>query len=170
MDEIINKVANSSLEVFDLEDYYPSGTRTQIDISHWLHEGFLLKEKDFREVLKNHDWTKYQDHYVAINCSTDAILPAWATILVTVHLAPFAKKVIQGNLLDLETNLYQELLLKIDFSKYKDKPIILKGCSKKPVPNSAYILAIQELQKVAKSIMYGEACSAVPLFKSKKSS
>jgi hypothetical protein len=168
MDEIINKVANSSLEVFDLEDYYPSGIRTQIDISQWLYEGFLLKEKDFREALKNHDWSQYQNHLVAIHCSTDAILPAWASILVTTHVSSFAQKVVLGTINDLETSLYQEILSKIDYTQYQDKPIILKGCSKKPVPESAYIFAIQELQKVAKSVMYGEACSAVPLFKKAK--
>jgi hypothetical protein len=165
MDEIINKVANSALEVFDLEDYYPSGIRTQIDISQWLFEGFLLKEKDFREALKNHDWSQYQNQFVAIHCSTEAIIPAWATILVTVYLYPFAKKVVLGNFIDLETALYQEIIPQIDFSKYQDKPVILKGCSKKPVPESAYLMAIQKLQPFAKSIMYGEACSAVPLFK-----
>ena len=101
-EEIINKVANSALEVFDLEDYYQDGTRTQIDISQWLQEGFLLKEKDFREALKNHDWSQYQDQFVAINCATDAIIPAWATILVAVHITPFAKKVVSGSLSDLE--------------------------------------------------------------------
>jgi hypothetical protein len=166
-DEIINKVANSVLEVFDLEDYYQSGIRTQIDISQWLYEGFLLREKDFREVLKNHDWSQYQDQYVAINCSTDAVIPAWAKILITVYLSPFAKKIVNGNLEDLETSLYQEALFKIDYSIYLGKPMILKGCSKKPVPESAYIFAIQYLQLVAKSIMYGEACSAVPLYKKK---
>ena len=168
MDEIINKVANSVLEVFDLEDYYPSGIRTQIDISQWLLEGFLLKEKDFREALKNHNWKQYENQYVAINCSTDAIIPAWASILVTVYLSPFAKKVVMGNLSDLETTLYQEILSTLDYSIYQDKPVILKGCSKKPVPESAYIIAIQKLQPFAKSIMYGEACSAVPLFKKGK--
>ena len=168
MDEIVNKVANSVLEVFDLEDYYPSGIRTQIDISQWLLDGFLLKEKDFREALKNHDWSQYQSHFVAIHCSTDAIIPAWASILVTVYLSPFARKVVVGNLTDLETSLYQEILSTLDYSKYQDKPIILKGCSKKPVPESAYIMAIQKLQPFAKSIMYGEACSAVPLYKKSK--
>ena len=90
MEEIINRVANSVLEVFDLEDYYPKGIRMQIDISQWLLEGFLLREKDFREALKNHDWAQYENHYVAIYCSTDAIVPAWASILVTIHLSPFA--------------------------------------------------------------------------------
>ena len=168
MDEIINKVANSALEVFDLEDYYPNGIRTQIDISQWLLEGFLLKEKDFREALKNHEWKQYENHFVAIHCATDAIIPAWATILVTVYLAPFAKKVIAGSLSDLETSLYQEILPTVDYSIYQDKSVILKGCSKKPVPESAYILAIQKLQLYAKSIMYGEACSAVPLYKKSK--
>ena len=166
-DEIVNKVANSALEVFDLEDYYPKGIRTEIDISQWLYEGFLLKEKDFRESLKNHDWSQYENHYVAIYCSTDAIIPAWASILVTIHVFPFVKKVVSGNLQDLETILYQEILSTIDYSKYQDKPVIIKGCSKKPVPESAYILAVQKLQPFAKSIMYGEACSAVPLFKRK---
>jgi hypothetical protein len=168
MDEIVNKVANSVLEVFDLEDYYPSGIRTQLDISQWLLDGFLLKEKDFREALKNHDWSQFQNHFVAIHCSTDAIIPAWASILVTVYLSPFAKKVVVGNISDLETSLYQEILSTLDYSKYQDKPIILKGCSKKPVPESAYIMAIQKLQPFAKSIMDGEACSAVPLYKKNK--
>lgn len=168
MDEIVNKVANSVLEVFDLEDYYPIGIRTQIDISQWLFEGFLLKEKDFREALKNHDWSQYQNQYVAIHCKTDAIIPAWASILVTTYAASFAKKVVLGTINDLNTVLYQEILNQLDYSKYQDKPLILKGCSKKPVPESAYIFAVQHLQKVAKSIMYGEACSAVPLFKKQK--
>lgn len=167
-EEIVNKVANSALEVFDLEDYYPKGIRTQIDISQWLYEGFLLREKDFREALKNHDWSQYQDHLVAIYCSTEAIIPAWANILVTSYLVPFVRRAVLGTVSDLESSLYQDILSKVDYSNYQDKPIILKGCSKKPVPESAYILAIQYLQPVAKSIMYGEACSAVPLFKRTK--
>ena len=167
MEEIINKVANSALEVFDLEDYYPKGIRTQIDISVWLLEGFLLKEKDFREHLKNHDWSQYQDQYVAINCSTDAVFPAWASILVAIQLAPFAKKIVNGTLEDLDSALYEELLPIIDYSVYENKSVIIKGCSKKPVPVRAYILAAQYLQPFARSIMYGEACSAVPLFKKK---
>ena len=168
MEEIINKVTNSVLEVFDLEDYYPSGIRAQIDISQWLLEGFLLREKDFREALKNHDWSQYQDQYVAIHCSTDAIVPTWASILVAIQLAPFAKKIINGSFEDLDSALYEEILSKIDFSIYQDKPVIIKGCSKKPVPMRAYILAAQYLQPFARSIMYGEACSAVPLYKTSK--
>jgi hypothetical protein len=168
MDEIINKVANSALEVFDLEDYYLDGIRTQIDISQWLEDGVLLKEKDFRSALSNHHWVQYQDHFVALYCSTDAIIPAWATILVTVYLTPFAKKTISGNIKDIDSVLFTEILSNLDYSIYQEKAVILKGCSKKPVPEIAYILAIQQLQKFAKSIMYGEACSAVPLYKKTK--
>ncbi len=165
--EIINKVANSKLEIFDLEDYYVAGNRIQIDISIWLKEGFLLIEKDFREHLKIFDFSIYQDSFVAIHCSTDAIVPAWANILVATYVSQFAKKVVSGNLDDLETALYQEILPTLDYSLYNDKSVILKGCSKKPVPESAYIMAVQYLQQHSKSIMYGEACSAVPLFKKK---
>jgi len=168
MEEIINKVANSALEVFDLEDYYPKGMRVQIDISQWLLEGCVLKEKDCREHLKKHDGTQYQDQYVAVNCSTDAIVPTWASILVAVHLAPYAKKVVNGTIEDLDGSLYEEILSKIDYSEYKNKPVIVKGCSKKPVPMRAYILATTYLQPFARSIMYGEACSAVPLYKESK--
>src|SRR6187431_2620253 len=106
MEEIINRVANSALEVFDLEDYYPIGTRQKIDLSQWLLEGFLLREKDFRAELNQHDWSQYQDQYVAVSCSTDAVVPAWATILITIHLAPYARKVIVGNIQDLNVTLY----------------------------------------------------------------
>lgn len=168
MDEIINKVANSTLVVFDLEDYYLKGIRTEIDLSQWLIEGFLLREKDFRASLLEHDWSQYQDHFVAISCKTDAILPAWASILVTIHLTPFAQKIISGSLEDLETSLYQEVLSQLDYSNYAGKPLIIKGCSRKPVPISAYIFVAKYLQPHARSIMYGEACSAVPLYKAKK--
>lgn len=167
MEEIVNRVAASKLEVFDLEDYYPAGKRVGLDLSQWLEEGFILREKDFREQLKNHDWQQYQDTYVAISCSTDAIVPAWASMLVTAYLAPFATKIVSGNLEAIDTALYQELLPALDYSAYQDKPVIIKGCAKKPVPTSAYLLATKLLQPVAKSIMYGEACSAVPLFKKK---
>lgn len=166
--EIINRVAGSALEVFDLEDYYPQGKREALDISQWLEEGILLREKAFREQLQNHDWMQYQDAYVAVYCATDAIIPAWASILVTVHLAPYAKKIVSGNLEAIDVALYEEILPKVDYSTYKDKPVIIKGCSKKPVPMSAYLLAAQYLQPVARSIMYGEACSAVPLYKKPK--
>ena len=168
MEEIVNKVANSALEVFDLEDYYPKGIRSQIDISLWLLEGLLLKEKDFRLHLQQHDWSQYQNQYIAINCSTNAIVPTWASILVAIQLAPYAQKIVNGTIEDLDSALYEELLAKIDYSAYENKAVIIKGCSKKPVPMRAYILAAHYLQPFARSIMYGEACSAVPLFKAPK--
>lgn len=167
MDEIVNKVANSALEVLDLEDFYPTENRSEIDISQWLLEGFLLKEKDFRAQLNQYNWAQYQGQNVAVFCSTDAIVPAWAAVLVAIQLAPFAKKIISGTFEELDSALFQELLSKIDYSVYEGKSVILKGCSKKPVPRSAYVLAAQFLQPFAKSIMYGEACSAVPLYKKK---
>ncbi|NBL65052.1 DUF2480 family protein [Flavobacterium sp. NST-5] len=167
-DEIINKVANSSLEIFDLEDYYPKGFRMEVDIAQWLFEGFLLREKDFREALKNHDWQQYQDAYVSVFCSTDAIIPAWASMLVTIYLTPVSKKIVIGRKDDINVSLYEEILANLDYETYRDKPVIIKGCSKKPVPEAAYVLAAQKLQPIAKSIMFGEACSAVPLFKKPK--
>jgi hypothetical protein len=166
--EIINKVTNSVLEVFDLEHYFPKQSIHTIDISQWLVEGFMLKEKDFRESLKNYDWLQYKDSLVSIYCATDAILPAWTFALVSVYLQPYALKVVSGNRNDLLLNLYQEKLNQIDFSIYEKKPVILKGCSNKPVPQEAYVLAIQKIMPYAKSVMFGEACSAVPLFKSVK--
>lgn len=166
--EIVNKVANSVLEVFDLEDYFPKDPIISIDVAQWLVEGFILKEKEFRETLKKQDWTQYKDTHVFIFCSTDAILPAWTFALVSVYVQPYVIKVISGNKKDLLISLYQDKLEEIDFSKYHNKPVILKGCSNKPVPQEAYVLAIQKLIPMAKSIMFGEACSAVPLFKSGK--
>ena len=168
MDEIVNKVANSKLMVFDLEDYYPEENYvTSIDISQWLFGGFVLKESEFRDHLKNMDWSVYQDKYVALFCSEDAILPAWAFTLVTVHLAPYALKVVQGSKEIAIIEWYQDVLNKLDYTDYFDKPLILKGCAKKQVPQEVYTIAIQKLIKVAKSVMFGEACSAVPLYKRK---
>lgn len=168
MNEIVNKVANSKLMVFDLEDYYPEENYvTSIDISQWLFGGFVLKESEFRDHLKNMDWSVYQDKYVALFCSEDAILPAWAFTLVTVHLAPYALKVVQGSKENAIIEWYQDVLNKLDYTDYFDKPLILKGCAKKQVPQEVYTIAIQKLVKVAKSVMFGEACSAVPLYKRK---
>lgn len=167
-EEIINRVANNKkLITFDLEDYYPEGERILFDIKDWLYEGFILREKDFRKYVSDHDWSQYQNKYVALSCSTDAIIPGWAYLLLTASLIPFAKKVAVGSLENLETILYTNIINSLDVSEYRDKLLIIKGCSNKPVPESAYIELIQKLQPVAKSIMYGEACSSVPLFKRK---
>ncbi|MEX0996995.1 MAG: DUF2480 family protein [Flavobacteriaceae bacterium] len=167
MEEIINKVANSKLKTLNLEDYYQEGTRVVFDISTWLFQGIVLKEKDFRENAKNHDWTQYKNSYVALTCSTDAIVPGWAYLLITSCLTPFARKVVVGDLTDLETILFTETLQKADFSEYTNLPVIIKGCSNKPVPENAYVMLLQKLQPIVKSLFYGEACSSVPLFKRK---
>lgn len=167
MSEIVNKVANSALMVFDLEDYYPDNHVIAVDVSQWLFGGVILKETEFRTQLKAADWSIYKDKYVALYCSEDAILPAWTYALVAVHLVPFALKVIQGDKKTAVIEWYQDILIKLDYTDYFEKPVILKGCSKKEVPNEVYTLAIQKLMKAAKSIMFGEACSAVPLFKKK---
>lgn len=167
MTDIINRVAQSKLVTFDLEELYPQGQRVVLDIKDWLYEGFILREKEFRKHLEEHDWSVYTDAYVALGCSTDAIVPGWAFMLVASKLNPYSKKVVIGSLEDLEMSLYQTLLENLDVSNFKDKPVIIKGCSNKPVPENAYILAISKIQEVAKSVMYGEACSSVPLFKKK---
>ncbi|UUC46353.1 DUF2480 family protein [Flavobacterium cerinum] len=167
MEEIVNRVANSALQVFDLEDYFPEGPRFTIDVSQWLYEGFVLREKDFREQLKNYDWETYKNGFVALSCSTDAIVPAWAFMLITAYLEPVAQKVFWGTIPQMEIALYQELLQNLDYTAYQDKPVIIKGCSKKPVPQEVYVLATQKLMPIAKSIMFGEACSAVPVYKRK---
>lgn len=167
-EEIINKIANNkNLVSFDLEAYYPEGKRVSFDIKDWLYEGLILREKDFRKQVAEHNWSQYQDSYLVLSCSTDAIIPGWAYLLVTSVASPFAKKVVIGSLENLETILYTTIINELDVSAYQDKLLIIKGCSNKPVPESAYIALIQKLQPVAKSIMYGEACSAVPLFKRK---
>jgi hypothetical protein len=165
VNEIVNRVANSKLATFNLEDVYPKGERIAFDISQWLLEGIVLRESDFRDRANNYDWSQYQDKYVALYCSTDAIVPGWAYLLLSLHLAPFAAKVTVGSLEELESILFAELLQNLDVSEYTDKPVIIKGCAHKPIPQNAYVLLAQKLQPVAKSIMYGEACSSVPLYK-----
>lgn len=164
-EEIINRVANSVLQVFDLEDYYPDGERMGVDISGWLWEGFVLREKEFRDALKNHNWEQYSGKYIALFCSTDAIVPAWAYMLITTYLQPVAKKIVQGRVEEINIQLYQDIINSLDVTEYEGKPVIIKGCSRKPVPQEAYVMATQKLMPVAKSIMFGEACSSVPLFK-----
>ncbi|OEY73697.1 DUF2480 family protein [Salegentibacter salarius] len=167
-EEIVNRIANSKLITFNLEDYYPEGERVLFDVKDWLLEGFVLRESEFREQAKNHDWSQYEGKFIALTCSSDAIIPAWAFMLLATYLQPYAKKVITGDLETLETVLYTEAILKMDVSDLKDKPVIVKGCAHKPVPKNAYLLLIEKLQPVVKSLMYGEACSSVPLYKKPK--
>jgi len=167
-EEIINRVANSKLKTFDLEEIYQKGERVLFDIKDWLFQELILKERDFRVFVKNHDWSQYKNAFVAITCSADAIIPSWAYMLVASEATVFANKVVIGNLETLETAIYQELLSFLDYSEFVDAPVIIKGCADKPIPNSAYAFLIEKLQPIAKSIMFGEACSTVPLYKSRK--
>ncbi len=167
MKEIINKVANSKLITIDLENYYPQGRRVVIDIKDWLFEELILKEKDFRVSVKEHNWSQYQDNYVALTCSSDAIIPSWAYLLITTNLATFAKKIIVGSLSELETVIFQDVISDLSVKEYKNRPIIIKGCSEKEIPETAYVQLVSKLIPVAKSVMYGEACSTVPLYKKK---
>ena len=167
-DTIFNRVAESKLTTFDLEKLYQIGDRIPIDLSQWLDKGIILREKEFRLKLKQHNWKAYRNQFVAIYCSTDAVLPAWASLLVTTYLQPYAKKVVMGTLVDLETHLFTEEIKKINISSFKDKAVIIKGCSDKKVPEDSYVQLISRLQPVVKSLFYGEACSSVPLFKKKK--
>jgi hypothetical protein len=168
MDAIVNRVAESALITFDLEKLYQIGQRQSIDLSQWLYEGLILKEKDFRAQLNAHDWSVYQDQFVALYCSTEATLPAWASLLVTSHLQPYSRKVVMGTLEDLEVQLFSEEIQLLDVTPFKDKPVIIKGCSDKTVPQDAYVQLIAKLQPIVKSLFYGEACSSVPLYKKKK--
>jgi len=165
--EIINKVAQSGLVTIDLEDLYVPGERVLFDLKSWLYEELILKEKDFREKLKSHPWEDYKDKFVAITCTADAIIPTWAFMLVAAQIKPFAKKIIFGNLQKLEEELFDEAISKINPDDYKDQKVVIKGCSKIEVPVSAYVNLTAMLRPVVKSIMYGEPCSTVPVFKKK---
>ncbi len=165
--EIINRIANSKLVVVDLEDFYPKGERKLFDIKDWLYEELVLLEKDFRERIHQHNWSQYQDQFIALTCTSDAIVPAWAFMLLTMHLQPYAKRIVVGDLELLETSIYHDIIQNLDITEFVDKSLIIKGCTNKPVPANAYILLSQKLRPIAKSIMYGEACSSVPLFKRK---
>ena len=167
-DTIFNRVAESKLITFDLEKLYQIGDRIPIDLSQWLDKGIILREKEFRLKLKQHNWKAYRNQFVAIYCTTDAVLPAWASLLVTTYLQPYAKKIVMGTLVDLETHLFNEEIKKINISSFKDKAVIIKGCTDKKVPEDSYVQLISRLQPVVKSLFYGEACSSVPLFKKKK--
>lgn len=167
-EEIINRVANSKLKTFDLEEIYPEGKRVLFDIKDWLFQEIILKETDFRAFVKDHNWSQYKNSFVAITCSVDAIIPSWAFMLVAAEVTPFANKVVIGNLELLETVLYQELIQYLDLRDFTDCPVIIKGCAEKPIPDSAFAFLIAKLQPIVKSILFGEACSTVPLYKSKK--
>lgn len=167
--EIVNRVAASKLVTIDLEDFYPPGERVVIDLKEWLFEGLVLREKDFRSSVSSHDWSIYKGKYAAILCSTDAIIPSWAYLLVTISLAPYARKIVVGSLELLESQLYESIIESLPLEPYKDRPVIIKGCSEKDIPETAYASLVARLLPVTSSLMYGEACSSVPLYKKTKS-
>ncbi len=163
----VNKVAESGIITLNLEEYYPQEPLVVFDLKEHLFMGLILKEKDFREALKNTDWTSYTGKIVAVTCSADAIIPVWAYMLVAAYLQPVANMVAFGT----EEELKKELLLKnlaaIDVNQYNDKRVVIKGCGEVPVGEAAYLQITRQLQPVVKSIMYGEPCSTVPIYKKK---
>lgn len=166
--EIINRVASSALVTLDLEQYYVPGERTVVDIADRLFQGLVLKEKDFREFIRSTDWSSYRGKYVSIICSADAIIPTWVYMLLTSALQPFARKIVYGNLEDLEAKIFSDELAKVSWAQFQNAKVVIKGCSKVLVPPAVYIEATALLLPYAASIMFGEPCSTVPVFKRSK--
>ncbi len=166
--EIINRVATSGLVTLDLADYYHSGERLLYDIKDNLFQGLILREKDFRLFLKEKDWSMYKGKNVAITCTADAIVPVWAYMLLATYIEPYANRVVFGNLQNLEQALFQESLEKINLEKYKDSKVVIKGCGELPIPEFAYTEITRLLRPVVQSLMYGEPCSTVPIYKRSK--
>ena len=165
--DVINKVALSGIITFDLEELFVPGERVLFDLKSWLFEEVIVKEKDFREQLKNHDWQQYRDAFVALCCTADAIVPTWAFMLAASKIEPVAKKIVFGDLKKLEEEIFREEISRINPEDYRDQRVVIKGCSKVDVPVSAYVEITHLLRPVVKSIMYGEACSTVPVYKKK---
>lgn len=166
--EIINRVAGSSLVSLDLETYYHPGQRVVYDLKDNLYMGLILKEKEFRAFLKEHDWSQYAGKNVAITCSEDAIVPTWAYMLLTLQLQPHANTVVFGTLADLDEKLFFDAIATINPEDYRDARVVVKGCSKVPVPTAAYVELTRRLQPVVQSLLFGEPCSTVPLYKRPK--
>ena len=166
--EIINRVSQSPLQSIDLELLYPKGERIEYDVAQNLFEGIILREKDFRSFVKEHDWTQYKGKHVAITCSSDAIIPTWAYMLLTSKMQPFARTINLGSLLEIEKILFSKALTQIRPEDYQDAKVVIKGCSALPVPNSAYVELTALLRPYASSIMFGEPCSTVPVYKKAK--
>lgn len=166
MDEIVNKVAQSGIITLDLVNYLPeSESFIYFDIKSFLFKEMILKEKDFRAAMKEHDWEQYEGKYVSVHCSVDAIVPVWAYMLVTSYLQPYAAKVYFGTAEEFYKNQVIDNISAIDKEEYVDKRVVLKGCGDKEVPAIAYVAATELLKPVVKSLMYGEPCSTVPIYK-----
>jgi len=167
-DEIVNKVAESGLITIDLEKYLPNKEEVVVfDLKDFLFMGMILKEKDFREALKQYEWEKYRNKRVAITCSADAIIPVWAYMLVTSYLQPLAKETMVGSEKEMHKSTIIKNISSINISDFEGKRIVLKGCGETPIDDFAYAEATRVLLPVAKSIMYGEPCSTVPVYKKK---
>ncbi len=165
---LVNRVAASGLITLKLEEYFPKEELALFDLKDFLFMGLILKEKDFRDALKEHDWAQYEGKNLAVFCSADAIIPVWAYMLVTAYSAPYARDVFQGTADEFYKHIFQKALDGLDASQYEGQRIVIKGCSDKPVPPSAYVELTRKLQPFALSIMYGEPCSTVPIFKRPK--
>lgn len=162
---IVNKVAASKLITFDLEEFFVPGERLVIDIKHQLFQEQILREKDFREFIKSTDWSTFKNKHVAIHCSVDAIVPTWAYMLLASALAGNAAMVVFGSLEDLEVELFGRSLEKVQWDSYRGAKVVIKGCSKVNVPVATYVAVTSRLRGIASSIMYGEPCSTVPIYK-----
>lgn len=169
-EEIVNRVATSGIVSLDLEELYHPGERVLFDIKDNLWQGMILREKDFRDFLKAHDWSQYQGKNVAIICSEDAIVPTWAYMLLAVQLEPYANTIVFGGLDMLEDKLFADAIAGLNIAEFAGKRVVVKGCSKVAVPVSAYVEISRLLKPVVQSLMFGEPCSTVPLYKKPKSS
>ena len=163
--EIRNKVAESGLINFDLTDLIPKGVRKGIDLKNFLFMEMILKEKDFREKVAAIDVEEYRDAYIYVYNSADAIVPLWAYFLITAKLTGVTRKIVFGNREDLEVILMHNAIQRHDFEEMRGKRVLVKGCSDKEIPENAYIELVEQLQPIVKSLMFGEACSNVPIFK-----
>ena len=166
-ENFVNKVASSGLITLNLEEYLHQGERVVYDIKENLFHGLMLREKDFREFIKGHDWSQYTDKNIAVICSADAIVPTWAYMLLANKMKPYANEVVFGNLETLEAVLFTKALAKIDVSTFANERVVVKGCGDIEIPVSAYVEITNILGPVVKSIMYGEPCSTVPIYKRK---
>lgn len=169
MTELINRVAASAIVSLNMEEFYPQEERMVFDLANYLEQGLVLREKEFRAALKSLDWNSYQGKWVAVSCSADAIVPTWAFMLVCTYLEGLAKGYCVGDLEALEQYIVEETLSKLPLESYKDRSVVIKGCSKVAIPLFAYGRLVSILQREAKSLMFGEPCSTVPLYKKAKS-
>lgn len=162
---IINKVAESGIITLDLEKYYPKGENVVFDLKGFLFMEMILKEKDFREALKKTDWSIYKEKNVAITCTADAIIPVWAWMLVVSYLQPEAREIVMGDEKELHKNIFLKNISAIDVNEFEGKKVVIKGCGETPIADYVYMEITKRLRPVAQSIMYGEPCSTVPVYK-----